>query len=70
MRRDKIDITGVITIRHNSRLHHIGLGRQLAGTRVLALVDGLRVRVITEDGELIREPILDPDRDYQPHGRS
>jgi transposase InsO family protein len=70
VRRDKVDITGVITLRHNSRLHHIGLGRRLAGTRVLALVDGLRVRVITEDGELIREPVLDPDRDYQPHGRS
>lgn len=70
VRRDKVDITGVITLRHNSRLHHIGLGRRLVGTRVLALVDGLRVRVITEDGELLRELILDPDRDYQPHGRS
>jgi hypothetical protein len=70
LRRDKVDITGVITIRHNSRLHHIGLGRRLVGTRVLALVDGLRIRVSTEDGELIRELILDPDRDYQPHGRS
>jgi hypothetical protein len=70
LRRDKIDITGVITLRHNSRLHHIGLGRRLVGTRVLALVDGLRVRVITEDGELIRELVLDPDRDYQPHGQT
>ena len=70
VRRDKIDLTGVITLRHNSRLHHIGLGRRLSGTRVLALVDGLRVRVITEDGELIRELILDPSRDYQPHGRT
>jgi transposase InsO family protein len=70
VRRDKVDITGVITIRHNSRLHHVGLGRRLSGTRVLALVDGLRVRVITEDGELIRELILDPSRDYQPHGRT
>jgi hypothetical protein len=69
VRRDKVDITGVITLRYNSRLHHIGLGRRLTGTRVLALVDGLRVRVITEDGELIRELMLDPDRDYQPHGR-
>jgi hypothetical protein len=60
----------VFTLRHDSRLHHVGLGRGLAGTRVLALVDGLRVRVITEDGELIRELILDPSRDYQPHGRS
>ena len=70
VRRDKVDITGVITLRHNSRLHHIGLGRRLTGTAVLALVDGLRVRVITEDGELIRELILDPSRDYQPHGRT
>ena len=68
VRRDKIDITGVITLRHDSRFHHIGLGRRLTGTRVLVLVDDLRVRVLTEDGELIRELILDPTRDYQPHG--
>lgn len=70
VRRDKVDITGVITLRHNSRLHHIGLGRKLVGTRVVMLVDGLRVRVITEDGELIRELVLDPTRDYQPHRRA
>ena len=69
VRRDKVDITGVITIRHNSKLHHIGLGRRLVGTRVLALIAGLRIRVITEDGELLRELILDPSRDYQPNGR-
>jgi transposase InsO family protein len=69
VRRDKVDAAGRITLRHNSRLHHVGLGRKLTGTRVIALVDGLRVRVLTEDGELIRELILDPTRDYQPHGR-
>jgi transposase InsO family protein len=68
VRRDKVDTTGVITLRHNSRLHHIGLGRGRIGTRVLALVDGLRVRVLTEDGELLRELTLDPSRDYQPQG--
>jgi transposase InsO family protein len=70
VRRDKVDTTGVITLRYNSRLHHIGLGRRLMGTRVLALIDGLRVRVLTEDGEVLRELTLDPNRDYQPHGRS
>jgi transposase InsO family protein len=70
VRRDKVDITGVITLRHNSRLHHIGLGRRLVGTRVLALVDGLHVRVLTEEGELLRDLVLDPTRDYQSHGRS
>jgi hypothetical protein len=64
VRRDRIDITGVITLRHSSRLHHIGLGRRLVGTRVLVLIDDLRIRVLTEDGELIRELILDPTRDY------
>lgn len=33
VRRDNIDITGVLTLRHSSRLHHIGLGRRLVGTR-------------------------------------
>jgi hypothetical protein len=70
LRRDKVDITGVVTLRHNSRLHHIGLGRRLIGTRVLVLVDGLQVRVITEDGELLHELTLDPSCDYQPQARS
>src|SRR5690349_7788194 len=31
VRRDKIDPSGVLTLRHNSRLHHIGIGRRHAG---------------------------------------
>jgi transposase InsO family protein len=66
VRRDKVDLTGVITLRHGSRLHHIGLGRRLKGTRVIVLVADLDVRVLTEDGELLRALTLDPSRDYQP----
>jgi hypothetical protein len=55
----------VITLRYNSRLHHVGLGRKLAGTRVLVLVAGLDVRVLNEDGELLRQLTLDPSLDYQ-----
>ena len=69
VRRDKIDTTGVITLRHNSRLHHIGIGRRHVGIRVLVLVADLDVRVVTEDGELLRQLTLDPTRDYQPHGQ-
>jgi transposase InsO family protein len=65
VRKDRIDVSGVITLRHNSRLHHIGLGRRNAGTRVLVLVADLDVRVLTEDGELLRTLTLDPSRDYQ-----
>ncbi len=60
-----IDTTGMITLRHRSRLHHIGLGRRYAAVRVLVLVADLDVRVITEDGELLRGLTLDPDRNYQ-----
>jgi hypothetical protein len=31
---------------------------------VLVLIDGLRIRVLTEDGELLRALTLDPSRDY------
>jgi transposase InsO family protein len=65
IRRDRIDDSGVITLRYNSRLHHIGLGRRHAGVRVLVLVADRNVRVLTEDGELLRELTLDPTKDYQ-----
>jgi transposase InsO family protein len=66
VRKDRIDSCGKLTIRHNSRLHHVGLGRRFKGTRVLVLVRDLHVRVITEEGELLRDFTLDPTRDYQP----
>jgi transposase InsO family protein len=67
VRRDCIDNSGVITLRHNSRLHHIGLGRRHAGTPVLAR--DRHIRVLTTDGGLLRELTLDPSRDYQPQAR-
>jgi hypothetical protein len=63
-----VDKTGRVTLRYESRLHHIGLGRAHCGKRVLILVADLEVRVITEDGELLRSLTLDPTRDYQPLG--
>jgi Integrase core domain len=69
VRTDKIDSGGSVTVRHNSRLHHIGLGARLAGTPISLLIDDLHIRVIhRHTGALIRELILDPSRDYQPRG--
>jgi transposase InsO family protein len=70
VRQDKVDRTGVITLRHHSRLHHIGLGRRHAGVRVLVLVADLDVRVLTQDGQPLRALTLDPSRDYQPQART
>jgi transposase InsO family protein len=70
IRHDRIDPTGVFTLRHNSRLHHIGIGRRHAGTDILVLIHDLDIRVLTTDGELIRELVLNPDRDYQPQPKT
>jgi transposase InsO family protein len=68
VRRDRIDNNGKVTLRHRTRLHHIGVGHAHKGKRVIMLVDGLDVRVVSQDGELLRQLTLDPTRDYQPQG--
>jgi transposase InsO family protein len=70
VRHDRIDRHGAVTIRYASKLHHIGMGRALNGTRVILLVAGRDIRVLNEQGELLRPLTLDPSRDYQPRGKS
>ena len=70
VRRDKIDGGGVVTLRVNGRLHHIGVGRTHARTPVILLVHDLHLRVVNAaTGELLRELTIDPRRDYQGTGR-
>jgi transposase InsO family protein len=68
VRHDRVDKTGCVTLRHDSRLRHIGIGRAHKGKRVLLLVADRDVRVISEDGELIRQLLIDPSCDYQRRG--
>ena len=66
VRRDVVDSHGKITLRHNGRLHHIGVGRTHARTPVLMLINGCDIRIIhNTTGELIRELQLNPAVDYQ-----
>ena len=70
VRTDKIDKSGVVTLRHHGRLHHIGIGRTHAGTCVRLLVQDLDITVINAaTGEILRELELDSNRDYQPTGK-
>jgi transposase InsO family protein len=70
VRNDVIDGSGTVSLRVGGRLHHIGVGRTLAKTRVLILAQDLKVRIINAaTGELLRELVLDPTRDYQPTGK-
>jgi transposase InsO family protein len=66
VRTDKVDSTGKVTLRHDSKLLHIGIGRRYAGLRIHLYVADLDVRVTTFDGELLRHFTLDPTRVYQP----
>jgi transposase InsO family protein len=69
VRTDKIDRVGTVTLRHNGKLHHIGVGRTHAGTYVRLLVQDLDITIINAaTGEILRELVLDPTRDYQPTG--
>jgi transposase InsO family protein len=66
VRQDKVDASGTVTLRHDSRLHHIGVGRAHKGRAIKLLVADLDVRILRADtGELIRQLTLDPSRDYQ-----
>jgi transposase InsO family protein len=69
IRHDTVDKAGSVTLRYRSKLHHIGIGRTHTGTCVILLVQDLQIRVVNAaTGELLRELILDPTRDYQPPG--
>ncbi len=57
-----------MTLRYLSRLHHIDVGRAHIGQPVLLLVANKHIRIVREDGSLLRELTLDPTRDYQPLG--
>ncbi|HZA87667.1 MAG TPA: hypothetical protein VE466_12395 [Acidimicrobiales bacterium] len=57
-------------MRHNGRLHHIGIGRRHAGKCVRILVKDLQVRVTTTHGEQLRQFELDPTRDHQPQPKT
>jgi len=67
IRHDRVDTSGVVTLRVHGRLHHIGIGRTHARTHVILLIHDLDVRVINATtGEILRELTIDTNRDYQP----
>jgi transposase InsO family protein len=68
VRRDKIDAFGKVTLRYLGRLRHIPVGVEHKNRRVRLLVAGPDVRILADDGELIRALTLDPTRNYQPLG--
>ncbi|MFA7324598.1 MAG: IS481 family transposase [Candidatus Nanopelagicales bacterium] len=69
IRDDTVHATGSVTLRRGGRMHHIKLGMHLGGTPVRMLIHDLHVTVIDRDtGEILRELVIDPDKDSQPRG--
>jgi transposase InsO family protein len=68
VRRDKIDSFGKVTLRYLGKLRHIPVGVEHKNRKVSLLVAGPDVRIVAENGELIRALTLDPTRNYQPLG--
>jgi hypothetical protein len=60
-----IDPHHVVTIRYQSSSPHRD-GTSPQGTRIILLVAGRHIRIITTDGVFLRDFELDPDRNYQP----
>ena len=66
VREDRVDKSGKVSLRYDSRLYKIGVGRAHKGRHVKLLIADQNIRVIDPQGELIRELTLDPSRNYQP----
>jgi transposase InsO family protein len=67
VRNDVVHANGKLTLRYESKLLHLGIGRAHKGTPVTLFVAGPKVRVVTsEEGELIATFEIDPTKNYQP----
>jgi transposase InsO family protein len=66
VRQDKVDKTGKVSLRYDSRLYKIGVGRAHKGRTIKLLIADQQIRIIDTNGQLLRELTLDPTRSYQP----
>jgi transposase InsO family protein len=67
VRKDRIDDAGKVTLRHQTTLHKIAVGRRWARQPIVMLVNDLDIRIIhATTGEVLRTLTLDPNRRYQP----
>jgi hypothetical protein len=69
IRHDVVDQRGHVTLRYLGRLRHLNVGWKYRGERIRLYVVDDHVDIVTEDGELVGEIVLNPDKDYQPIDR-
>lgn len=65
IRYDHVDQHGKISLRRAGRMHHLGIGANHRGTRILAMLDDTTVTVIAlNTGEILSTHTIDPTRSY------
>jgi transposase InsO family protein len=65
IRHDTVDQFGKLTLRHGSRLHHLGVGRAYAHTPALILVSTTTVTVLSKTGHhVLSSHTIDPEKNY------
>lgn len=65
VRQDTVGSNGTVTLRYESKLRHIPVGAIHRHETVRLLIAGANVRIVREDGLLLRELTIDPRFDYQ-----
>ena len=70
IRHDVVDNRGHVTLRYLDKLRHLNVGWAYQSQPIRLYIVDDHVDVVTEDGELVGEITLNPDRDYQPIRRT
>ncbi|WP_243400113.1 hypothetical protein [Arthrobacter glacialis] len=67
VRYDKIDDVGTVSLRYESTMRHLAIGRAHKGKHVIILIAGTEVMLAdTLTGELLAEHTIDASKSYQP----
>ena len=65
IRYDHVGDNGKMSLRRAGRMHHLGIGIEHRGKRVIALIDQTTVTVVHLDtGEILATNTINPDRSY------
>ena len=70
VRRDRLDAGGKVTVRYLGRLRHLYVSYRRRRQPVTLLIAGAHLKVVAEDGSILRELTLDGERNYQPTAQS
>jgi len=70
LRTDIVDARGHVTLRYLGKLRHLNVGWSYRGHRIFLCVVDSNVEIVSEQGELIGEIVLDAEKDYHPINRN